>query len=96
MTEGRRHVSADGSETPGDDAAARQELKDMRARMERLRKEAAIEVEAGWQTQWKNPEVFALKVDTRLTMNEEYRALADRVRTAEAKLEPQATSRAAA
>lgn len=85
-----RHVSADGSGIPGDEAAARQELSVMRARMERLRKEAAIEVEAGWQTQWKNPEVFALKVDTRLTMNEEYRDLQNRVRAAEAKLEPQA------
>lgn len=82
-------MSADGSGIPGDEAAARQELKDMRERMERLRKEAAIEVEAAWQTQWKNPEVFALKVDTRLTMNQEYRDLADRVRTAEATLEPQ-------
>jgi hypothetical protein len=82
-------VSADGSETPGDEAAARQELKEMRARMDRLRKEAAVEVEAAWQTQWKNPEVFALKVETRLTMNQEFRQLQDRVRVVEATLEPQ-------
>jgi predicted DsbA family dithiol-disulfide isomerase len=85
-------VSADDSEIRGDDAAARQELQVMRDRMERLRKEAAIEVEANWQTQWKNPDVFALKVQTRLTMNEEYRTLQDKVRAAEATLEPKQAS----
>jgi hypothetical protein len=81
-------VNADGSAIEGGEAAARQEIAEMRARMEELSVEAAAAVEAGWKTQWRHPEVFALKVQTRLTMNTEYRALVDKVRTAEAALNP--------
>lgn len=81
-------MSADGTEIEGGEAAARQELKVMHARMERLEREAAVEVEAAWQTQWRNPDVFALKVQTRLTMNPEYRVLQDKVRASEATLDP--------
>ncbi|MGH3718295.1 MAG: hypothetical protein ACRDRI_05510 [Pseudonocardiaceae bacterium] len=66
--------------------AARQELADMRARMAVIKQEAAVEVDRKWVSPWRTQDVFDLKVKTRLTANEEYRSLQNRVRYAEADL----------
>lgn len=79
-------AQADGAAVGGEESAGGQELEDMRTRMEELRVQAAAEVEEAWQTSWRSPDVFALKVQTRLTMNTEYRALQDKVRAIEATL----------
>ena len=76
-------TGAGGTGTGGLDAA-RQELATILERMEQLRKEAAVAVEAAWQTRWRNDEVFAIKVNARLTGQQEYRELVDRARAAEA------------
>ncbi len=58
----------------------------MRARMAVIKQEAAVEVDRKWVSPWRTQDVFDLKVKTRLTANEEYRSLQNRVRYAEADL----------
>ncbi len=58
----------------------------MRERMAVIKQEAAVEVDRKWVSPWRTPDVFDLKVKTRLTGNQEYRSLQGRVRTAEAAL----------
>lgn len=79
-------MEAESTGTRLDLEATRQELEDIRERMEVLKKETTVEVEANWASQWRNPELVALKVETRLTGNQEYRALITRARDAEALL----------
>ena len=77
-------MDADGTEIPGGLEAMRQELAEVNQRMEQMRKEATAEVEANWQSQWKNPQMVNIKVDSRLTGNDEFRALVNRARAAQA------------
>jgi hypothetical protein len=79
-------VNQDGAEVQGGVAAARQELAEMRERMAVIKQEAAVEVDRKWVSPWRTPDVFDLKVKTRLTANQEYRSLQNRVRDAEASL----------
>lgn len=60
-----------------------QDLAQMRERMAVIKQEAAVEVDRKWVSPWRTPDVFDLKVKTRLTANDEYRSLQARVRTAE-------------
>ncbi|MGH3771480.1 MAG: hypothetical protein ACRDRW_08815 [Pseudonocardiaceae bacterium] len=79
-------MNQDGAEVQVDVTAERQELADMRARMAVIKQEAAAEVDRKWVSPWRTPDVFDLKVKTRLTANHEYRSLQNRVRDAEASL----------
>lgn len=69
-----------------DPEAMRRELAEMHERMAALKAEATAEVEANWHSQWRNPDLVALKVETRLSSNQEYRDLITRARDAEAVL----------
>ncbi|MGH3779898.1 MAG: hypothetical protein ACRDRO_04495 [Pseudonocardiaceae bacterium] len=74
-------MNQDGAEVrEGVDA---QDLAEMRARMAVIKQEAAVEVDRKWVSPWRTPDVFDLKVKTRLTAHEEYRSLQARVRLAE-------------
>lgn len=68
----------------------------MRERMAVIKQEAADEVDRKWVSPWRTPDVFDLKVKTRLTSNQEYRLLQGRVKEAEATLaaEPDAATEA--
>jgi hypothetical protein len=80
-----RNVNQDGVEIQGGVDAA-QELAKMRERMAVIKQEAAVEVDRKWVSPWRTPDVFDLKVKTRLTSHEEYRSLQARVRAAEVSL----------
>jgi hypothetical protein len=75
-------VNQDGAEVQGGGDAA-QELAQMRERMAVIKQEAAVEVDRKWVSPWRTPDVFDLKVKTRLTAHSEYRSLQARVRHAE-------------
>ena len=79
-------MNQDGAEVQAGVAAARQELATMRERMAVIKQEAAVEVDRKWVSPWRTPDVFDLKVKTRLTSNQEYRSLQSRVKEAEAAL----------
>lgn len=81
-----RDVSQDGAEVPGSVDAVQQELAKMRERMAVIKQEAAVEVDRKWVSPWRTQDVFDLKVKTRLTANQEYRTLQNRVRDVEAGL----------
>ena len=66
--------------------AGQQELHELRARMGVIRDEVTADVERKWTSPWRNPEVFALKVTTRLAGHQEYRSLRVRVAQVEAAL----------
>jgi hypothetical protein len=85
-----RNVTQDGAEVQGGVVAA-QELTEMRERMAVIKQEVAVEVDRKWVSPWRTPDVFDLKVKTRLTANEEYRSLQARVRRAEDSLAAGAT-----
>lgn len=76
-------MSNEGVQANGDDAAP-QTAQQLRDRMAAIKKEVAAEVDAKWGSPWRTPEVFDLKVNTRLTGHQEYRALRDRLKEAEA------------
>lgn len=84
--EAGRNVDQAGAEIEGGDDAAQQELKVLRERMAVIKAEAAAEVDRKWASPWRTPDVFDLKVKTRLTSNQEYRSLQGRVKEAEATL----------
>ncbi|MGH3898590.1 MAG: hypothetical protein ACRDTA_10115 [Pseudonocardiaceae bacterium] len=75
-------MNPDGTEVQGEGAAL-QELTEMRERMAVIKQEAAVEVDRKWVSPWRTPDVFDLKVKTRLTSNQEYRSLQGRVKAAE-------------
>jgi hypothetical protein len=75
-----------GSEGQGDVDAVHQELEQLRQRMAVIKQEITIEVDSKWVSPWRTPDVFDLKVKTRLTGHQEYRSLQDRVRAAKAGL----------
>jgi hypothetical protein len=79
-------VKHDGAEVPDSVDAVRHELAEMRERMAVIKQEAAVEVDRKWVSPWRTPDVFDLKVRTRLTAHKEYRSLQDRVRDVEAGL----------
>jgi hypothetical protein len=81
-----QHVSQEGVEVPGGVDALRQELAQLNERMAVIKQEAAVEVDRKWVSPWRTPEVFDIKVKTRLTSHDEYRSLQDRVRDAKASL----------
>lgn len=64
----------------------RQELAQIHGRMAALKAEATAHVEANWTSNWRNPDLIAIKVETRLASNPEYRELITRAREAEAAL----------
>ncbi|MGH3764183.1 MAG: hypothetical protein ACRDS0_05805 [Pseudonocardiaceae bacterium] len=66
--------------------ALRQELVTMRERMAVIKQEAADDVDQKWASPFRTPDVFDLKVKARLSGNDEYRTLQNRVRDAEARL----------
>lgn len=81
-----RNVNQDGAEVQGGVDGVRHELAEMRERMAAIKAEAAAEVDAKWVSPWRTPDVFDLKVKTRLTSNQEYRSLQGRVKDAVATL----------
>jgi hypothetical protein len=66
--------------------ALRAELDQARQRMAVIRDEVSADVEAKWTTPWRTPDVFELKVRTRLAGHREYRTLQEQVREGEAAL----------
>jgi hypothetical protein len=80
-----QEADAADSGTPAVDAV-RQELAQLTERMAVIKQEAAVEVDRKWVSPWRTPEVFDLKVKTRLTSHDEYRSLQERVRNAKASL----------
>ncbi len=70
--------------------AGRQELQDLRERMGEIKEEVTADVERKWTTPWRTPDVFDLKVTTRLTGHTEYRSLRVRLKEVEAALAVQA------
>jgi hypothetical protein len=74
------------AEVHGGVHAVRQELAQLNERMAVIKQEAAVEVDRKWVSPWRTPEVFDLKVKTRLTSHDEYRSLQERVRNAKAAL----------
>ena len=76
----------DGTNVPGSVDAGREELAKLRERMAVIKQEVTDEVNRNWVSPWRTPATFTLKVKTRLTGNEEYRSLQNRVRDAQASL----------
>ena len=66
--------------------AVHQKLEQLRRRMAVIKQEITVEVDSNWVSPWRTPDVFDLKVKTRLTGHQEYRSLQDRVRAATASL----------
>lgn len=60
------------------------ELDALQRRMDEIREEAAQDVDENWTSTWRNPEVFDLKVRTRLSGHSEYQSLLERRRQIEA------------
>ena len=79
-------MSQDGAEGQGDVDTGRQELEQLRERMAVIKQEVAADVDEKWVAPVRNEALFDLKVKTRLSSNDEYRALQGRVQAAEAKL----------
>jgi hypothetical protein len=73
--------------------ASRQELDELRARMDAVKQEAAAEVEQNWKSPIRTKDLFDIKVKQKLANTDEYQALQARIREAEAKLadEPDTT-----
>jgi BMFP domain-containing protein YqiC len=64
----------------------RQELEQLRERMAVIKQEAADDVNQKWESPYRTKEVFDLKVQTRLSGNNEYRKLRARIQEVEARL----------
>ena len=69
-----------------DREAMRRELAEIHERMAALKAEVTSDVEANWHSQWRNPDLIAIKAETRLSSHPEYRDLITRARAAEAVL----------
>ncbi|MGH3794514.1 MAG: hypothetical protein ACRDRT_15040 [Pseudonocardiaceae bacterium] len=83
--DGTPATSAGADNRNGADAGQR-ELQDLRERMGAIKAEVAADVDRKWGTPWRTPDVFDLKVRTRLTGHTEYRSLRLRVKDVEAAL----------
>jgi BMFP domain-containing protein YqiC len=79
-------VSEEGAGTQGGADAVRQELEQLREQMAAIKQEVADEVDQKWGSPFKSKDVFDLKVQARLSSNDQYQKLRARVREAEAKL----------
>lgn len=66
--------------------ALQQEVTKLRERMAVIKQEVADEINSKWVSPWRTTAMFELKVKTRLTGNDEYRSLQNRVRDAQASL----------
>jgi hypothetical protein len=64
----------------------REELAAIRARMAAVKAEVTADVEANWTSNWRNPDLVAIKAETRLSSHQEYRELITRARETEAAL----------
>ncbi|HZS20652.1 MAG TPA: hypothetical protein VFA63_06665 [Pseudonocardiaceae bacterium] len=69
--------------------ALQQEVTKLRERMAVIKQEVTDEVNRTWVSPWRTLATFELKVKTRLTGNQEYRSLQNRVRDAETGLPAQ-------
>ncbi|HZS21290.1 MAG: hypothetical protein JO296_01690 [Pseudonocardiales bacterium] len=76
----------DGANIQSSLDALQHEVTKLRERMAVIKQEATDEVNRNWVSPWRTPAMFELKVKTRLTGNEEYRSLQNRVRDAQASL----------
>jgi len=65
---------------------ARQELDQLRERMDTVKQEATAAVEENWKSPIRTKDLFEIKVKQKLANNDEYQALQARIREAEAKL----------
>lgn len=74
-------MSEDGTEH-GSAGAEVQDLSALRERMAVIKEEVTAQVEEKWATPYRTPEVFDLKVNSRLAAHQEYRELQARVREA--------------
>ncbi len=63
--------------------AARQELQDLRRKMDTIKQEVAGEVDRHWVSPWRSDEMFDVKVSARLSSHEEYRSLLGQLRKVE-------------
>lgn len=79
-------MSEQGAQAAGGGDSLREEVEQLRERMAAIKEQAAAEVDEKWGSAYRTSDVFDLKVKTRLTGNDEYRKLQNRVRDAEAKL----------
>jgi hypothetical protein len=61
-------------------------LQQLRERMAVIKEQTAADVDEKWGSPFRSKEMFDLKVKTRLSGNDEYRSLQDRVQAAEAEL----------
>ena len=66
--------------------ASRQELDELRQRMDAVKQQAAAEVDENWKSPIRTQDLFDIKVKQKLANNEEYQTLQARIREAEAKL----------
>lgn len=66
--------------------AARQELDQLRERMDAVKQQAAVEVDENWKSPIRTKDLFDIKVKQKLANNDEYQALQTRIREAEAEL----------
>ena len=79
-------MSEEGAGAQGGSDAVRQELEQLRERMVAIKQEVADEVDQKWGSPFRTKDVFDLKVQARLSSNDEYQKLRARVQQAEAKL----------
>ncbi len=84
--EADRNVSQVGAEGQGSPDAVRRELEQLRERMAVIKQETTAEVDRKWGSPFRTPQLFDLKVKARLSGDDEYRSLQDRVQEAEARL----------
>ncbi len=79
-------MSQEDAGGPGGADALRQELERMRERMAVIREETAADLDSKWGSPWKGEELFKLKLQSRLSGNNEYTSLRGRIQQAEAQL----------
>jgi hypothetical protein len=86
-------VSQVDAESQGSPDAGRQELEQLRERMAVIKQEATAEVDRKWESPFRTQQLFDVKVQARLSGDDEYRSLQGRVQEAEARLaaEPDVT-----
>lgn len=78
MTESESAAGTHEGDSPGEgdvDGGEASELERIQARMDEIREEAAEDVDEHWSSTWRTPEVFELKVKTRLSSHQEYQSL---------------------
>ncbi|MDQ3826605.1 MAG: hypothetical protein M3325_13050 [Actinomycetota bacterium] len=76
----------DGTNLQSSVDAGQQEVTKLRERMAVIKQEITDDVNRNWSSAWRTPAMFELMVKTRLTGHDEYRALQNRLRDAEATL----------